>query len=440
MNASSIRSRWSRRDWLTRAVPASAALAATAFGQVVSAIEDDHPRSTPPDPRQGPPRKKIAAIVTAYYPRSHAYHIVGRFLWGYQFRGRHHRPPFQIVSLYSDQIAENDVGQALARRFDVRRSKTVADALTLGGDSIAVDAVLLIGEHGDYPTNAKGQKLYPRYELFERIVEVMERSKRPVPLFNDKHLSYDREKGARMVAECARLKIPLMAGSSLPTTWRRPELDLPIGSKISSALVAGYGPDEIYGFHGLETLQCMIERRLGGETGVKAVTGLRGDDVWKAGDSGVWSWDLLEHALGRSETLNPGDIRANVTKPFAIVVDYRDGLKGTVLLLNDQIADFNFAAVLADRPKPVSCGFILPGPPGANFFTPLTHHIETFFSTGVSPQPVVRTQLTGGILDVALSSALERGRRLETPDLALSYTPPADSGFAKGSPASPVSS
>ena len=438
MNPSSNPPRWTRRDWLTRVLPGGAAIVATTCGRTAFAREDDHPRSSPPDPKIGPPRKKVAAIVTTYYPRSHAYHIVGRFLWGYQFQGRHHRPPFEIASMYCDQIAENDVGQGLARRFDVRRAKTVADALTLGGDSLAVDAVLLIGEHGDYPLNAKGQKLYPRFELFERIVEVMERSKRSVPLFNDKHLSYDRHKAARMVEECERLKIPLMAGSSLPVTWRRPELDLPLGSKITSALVAGYGPDEIYGFHGLETLQCMVERRIGGETGVKAVTGLRGEAVWKAGDAGVWSWDLLEHALGRSDTLNPGDVRVNVLKPLAIVVEYRDGFKGTVLLLNDQVADFNFAATLADRPKPVSCGFLLPGPPGANFFTPLTHHIETFFSTGVSPTPLVRTQLTGGILDVALSSALDNGRRIETPDLSLPYSPPADPGFAKGSPTSPA--
>ena len=438
MNETSNPPRWTRRDWLSRVVPAGAAIAATSFGRDLFAVEDKHPRSTPPDPRDGPPRKKVAAVVTTYYPRSHAYHIVGRFLWGYQWQGGHHRPPFEIVSMYCDQIAKNDVGQELTRRFDVRRSKTVADALTLGTDSLAVNAVLLIGEHGDYPNNAKGQKLYPRYELFEPIAGVMERSKRSVPLFNDKHLSYDRAKAARMIDECKRLKIPFMAGSSLPVTWRRPELELPLNSKITSALVAGYGPDEIYGFHGLETLQCMVERRIGGETGVKAVTGLRGDAVWKAGDAGVWSWDLLEHALGRSETLNQGDIRLNVAKPFAVVVEYRDGLKATVLLLNDQIADFNFAATLADHPKPVSCGFILPAPPGANFFTPLTHHIENFFSTGISPYPVVRTQLTGGILNVAMTSASERGAASRNSRLGISYAPPADSGFAKGSPASPA--
>ena len=62
-----------------------------------------------------------------------------------------------------------------------------------------------------------------------------------------------------------------MAGSSLPVSWRRPELELTLDAPIEDALVAAYGPIEVYGFHALETLQTMVERRKGGETGVKAV-------------------------------------------------------------------------------------------------------------------------------------------------------------------------
>src|SRR5262249_6750796 len=146
------------------------------------------------------------------------------------------------------------------------------------------------------------------------------------------------------------LKFPFMAGSSLPTTWRRPELELPLESPVEDVLLACYGGLEIYGFHGLEALQVMAERRKGGETGIKAVTCLTGPEVWKAGDQGRWSWDLLEAALGRSETINPGDIRKNTgsfpmgtqprTPATAFLVEYKDGLKGTMLLLNGHIQDF----------------------------------------------------------------------------------------------------
>src|SRR5262249_11248553 len=156
------------------------------------------PRAEPP-PASPAPRKKVAAVVTSYYPRSHAYHIVGRFLWGYQWQGKHHQPPFEIVSLYTDQVPGNDQSRELAKRFGFRICPTVAEAVTVGTDSLAVDAVLLIGEHGSYPNNARGQKLYPRFELFEQIREVFEKSGRSVPVFNDKHLSYDREKARKMV-------------------------------------------------------------------------------------------------------------------------------------------------------------------------------------------------------------------------------------------------
>ena len=97
--------------------------------------------------------------------------------------------------------------------------------------------MLLIGEHGDYPYNAKGQKKYPRYEMFQKIVGVFGDSKKTVPVFNDKHLYYDRRKAFEMVATAKKMGFPMLAGSSLPVTWRRPELELPLGVKIKDALV-----------------------------------------------------------------------------------------------------------------------------------------------------------------------------------------------------------
>jgi hypothetical protein len=423
---------WDRRQWLQ-----AAGLAVLGSGGRLALGDGPGPRAIPPAPPAG--RKKVAAIVTTYHPRSHADHIVGRFLWGYFWQGRYHQPGFEVVSLHADQIAREDMSRRLAARFGFRTSPDVADALTLGSGKLAVDAVLLIGEHGNYPNNPRGQKLYPRFELFEQITRLFEASGRSVPVFNDKHLSYDHGKASRMVEASRRLKFPLMAGSSLPVTWRRPELELPMGTKIVDALVAAYGGDEVYGFHALETLQCMVERRPGGETGVAAVTAIQGQKVWEAGDKGDWSWDLLEHALGRSETRNVGDIKANVARPFAIRVEYLDGFKATVLLLNQHVADFTFAARVAGRASPESCLFALPDPPGANYFSSLAYRIEDFFTKGQPPYPVERTLLTGGILDHAFGSLQDGGRRVETPKLAIAYTPPADSGFARGGPSNPVS-
>jgi hypothetical protein len=192
----------------------------------------------------------------------------------------------------------------------------------------------------------------------------------------------------------------------------------------------------------------MLERRRGGATGVKAVTCLTGKEVWKAGDAGLWSWDLLEAALGRSETLNPGDVRHNTgsmgvgnmppTPPIAFLVEYRDGVRGTILLLNGHIQDICFAGRIRGESKPASCLFCLPAPPGAKFFDGLVSNIEKFLETGKPPYPVERTLLTGGILEAAMESHYRRGQRVETPELEVHYVAPADSGFSRAGVAAPV--
>jgi hypothetical protein len=410
----------------------------------------DLPRSQPPL-RPDKPAKKLAVVTTAYHYLSHAYHICGRFLHGYLRHGRMHYPDFGIAGMHVEQVRDNDLSRELSRKHGFTLYPDVDGALTLGGDKLAVDGVLLIGEHGDYPYNARGQKLYPRYELFRKVVEVFGRDGRSVPVFSDKHLSYDRKQAAEMLATARRFGFPLFAGSSLPVTWRRPELELPLGTPVREALVASRGELEIYGIHSLEALQCMVERRTKGQQGVKAVTCLEGDAVWKAGDEGVWSWELLEHALGRSPSLNVGDVRDNCRQfapppgrptflrgPIAFVVEYRDGLRATVLVLNGHVDDTTFAARLAGEKKPVSTLFYLPPPPGAAFLQALTIRIEDFLATGRTPYPIERTLLTGGILDAILESRIRDHRRLETPDLDVSYDPPADSGFLRGDETNPV--
>lgn len=422
---------------------AGAALAAGACLPGVLTAEE-HPRSQPPA-RPDKPAKKLAVVTTTYYYLSHAYHICGRFLHGYLRQGRMHYPDFGIAGMYVAQQGPRDLSRSLAKSHAFNLYPSPAEALTLGGDHLAVDGVLLIGEHGDYPYNEKSQKLYPRYELFQEIVKVFRRSNRCVPVFCDKHLSYDRRKAFAMAKTARELGFPLLAGSSLPVTWRRPELELPLKAPIQEALIASRGELEIFGIHALEALQCMVERRTDGQQGVKAVTCLEGDAVWKAGDAGLWSWDLLERALGRSPSLNVGDIRENcrhfVPKsdsptypdgPAAFIIEYRDGLKATVLLLNGHVDDTTFAARIKGRAKPASTLFYLPPPPGAAFLEALTMKIEDFLAQGRPPYPIERTLLTGGILDMALESCVQGHKRLETPDLDISYVPPEDSGFVRG--------
>ena len=91
--------------------------------------------------------------------------------------------------MYVDQTPEKDMSRDLAKKYGFTIYHTIADALTLGGDKLAVDGVLCIGEHGKYPNNDKGQILYPRRRFFEEVCKVFAKSKKSVPVFNDKHLA-----------------------------------------------------------------------------------------------------------------------------------------------------------------------------------------------------------------------------------------------------------
>src|SRR6516225_4185472 len=191
----------SRRDFLH----AAGLTVGAALGN--SLLAADLPRSQPP-PRPDRPAKKLAVVTTAYHYLSHAYHVCGRFLNGYLRDGRMHYPDFGIAGMHVEQQRDNDLSRELARKHGFTLYPDVAGALTLGGDRLAVDGVLLIGEHGDYPYNDKGQKLYPRYELFQKIIEVVRKSGRGVPVFCDKHLSYDRKQAREMLDTAHALGFP----------------------------------------------------------------------------------------------------------------------------------------------------------------------------------------------------------------------------------------
>jgi hypothetical protein len=242
------------------------------------------------------PRKRLAIITTVWRYLSHAQHMGDRFLVGYPWRGKWHRPAIDVVAIYVDQKPKDDQSTERAHDFGFEVYPTIPEALRRGGKELAVDGVLIIGEHGEYPRNEKGQILYPRYEFFRDVTRVFEQSGRAVPVFNDKHLSFSFAKAKEMVETSKRLKFPFLAGSSLPVTWRLPPIELPRGCVIDEALMVGVGASDPMDFHALEAMQCMVERRKGGETGVKRVQVVAGDSVWQAGRQGRWSHQLLEAA------------------------------------------------------------------------------------------------------------------------------------------------
>jgi len=374
-----------------------------------------------------PPRRlRVAAVYTVFRRRSHAFNILENFLEPYLFDGRRIDPGMDVVSFYADQEApERDLTQEVARRYRIGVYRTIAEALCAGGRELAVDAVLSIGEHGEYPVNDLGQTEYPRKRFFDECVAVMRRAGRYVPLFNDKHLSYRWDWAREMYDTSRRLGLPLMAGSSVPLAERRPTLELPADAVIEEAVSIHGGGVESYDFHGLEVLQSLVEARRGGETGVASVEFLQGDALWQAAEQGRWSIPLAEAAmateLGRSVPLR--EVRGvREGAAHGILLTYRDGLRGTVLKLGSGTTRWNFACKLAGDPRPRATHFYT-GPWGnRNLFQALSHAIQHHFREGRAPYPVERTLLTTGLVAAAMQSRAD-GRRLETPHLQIAYTP-----------------
>jgi hypothetical protein len=395
-------------------------------------------------PRSDEPLR-LAVIATVYRYLSHAQHFVDRFLVGYPYEGEWRRSNTKVVSMYVDQCPEGDQSVDRAREFGFGLYRTIPEALRCGGRQLAVDGVLIIGEHGDYPKNRLGQIQYPRYEFFKECVQVFEADGRSVPIYNDKHLSYSFDKAKEMVDDGHRLDFPILAGSSLPVTWRLPDLELPYDCDIEEALMIGVGGSDAMDYHALEAMQCMIERRRGGETGVASVQLVEGRKVWQLGDRGVWSKRLLEAALSRSDSpqgltledgrtqdlLGSGQIMELVENPAAYLIEFCDGLKATLLMINGAVRDYCFAAKLKGQADPVSCQFFLSPTPNVTYSACLVAKIDEMLETGVAPFPAERTMIVNGILESCLQSKNDGHKKRKTPHLHVGYRAPKASNHAR---------
>jgi hypothetical protein len=438
---------------------------------------------------------RLAIIGNAYHYGSKLQTIADRFLVGYPHNGDWHIPNIEVVSLYLEprlriggvaqptfhphavaksfedwhpQVAQSvqpptaaelhepqpvaeelsgtmaDLSLGRSKEFGFRLCSNIPEALRCGGDHLAVDAVLTIVEQVDYPRNDRDQILYPRYDFFQQCTQVFEDEGRAVPYFNHESLSFSFKEAQSMVATSERLKFPLLAGSAVPVTWRLPDIDIPLGAHIEEAIMVGVGSLEGMGFDALEAMQCMLERRRGGETGVKCVQLLEGDDVWAAGESGRWSKELLSSALSRSDApqgitlvdgrmqdmANSGVLPQLVKDPIAYFIEYNDGTRATLLMLTGADADFTFAARITGQ-GPFATQFFRSPAPNVTYSACLASKIEEMFMTRTAPYPVRRTLLTSGILEAGFLSRHRLNERLETPHLAVKYQPPTDSQYAR---------
>ncbi len=396
-------------------------------------------------------KPRVAALCSVYFAGSHADVILSRLLDGYTFDGALHESRIELASVYLEQLGSSDyepisradVGVNTLHAHGVPLFGSVGEALALGGDGVQVDGVLIIGEHGDYGWGEFEQKLYPRRRLFDASVASMVAAGRRVPVFVDKQLAWSYPDALSMVSDAERLGIPMLAGSSVPLTWRRPQgANWPPGRAATDALVIslaasepGCRPTEMSGFHNLEFIQSLLERRLGGETGVASVTAATGSRLSPVLASAAIDVEQL------GSTLAALSIRTDDPLAFVIscaddlfLIEYNDGTALTVINL-DLPGPHRIAGAVRGPTDSLVCEAWFADPAHGNF-TFLVRQIEHLMLTGRPQYPIERTLLTSGITEAALRARHER-RTIPTPHLALRYQAPpevADTGVDQPAP------
>lgn len=400
---------------LCRWLAMSVALAALMSGDLATPLQGA-------DDQDNAPRKPVAVVTTVYRHNSHGDMFVTRLLEGYSLDGRGPFPSLRLASLYVDQVPDNDLSRPMAAKHTFLLADAPQAALTLGGESLAVDGVLLIAEHGNYPKSETGQVQYPKRRLFSEVVKVFERSGRVMPVFIDKHLAHNWTDAKWIYDTAQRRKIPLMAGSSLPSYRRVPAVDVRRGEALKEIVAVGYGGTESYGFHTLEMMQCLAERRQGGETGVQSVACLTGEAVWQAGDRNHYDPELLDAALARNPNRRHPDrpLREVVKEPVLFSITYNDGLRASVLMLNGAVSEFS-VAWRNQGGRVESTRFALQDDRPYAHFTYLLKGIEKMMHSGHPTWPVERTLLTTGMLHAAMTSLNQHGHRIVTPHLDVRY-------------------
>ncbi len=371
------------------------------------------------------PTKNVAAIVTIYTHNSHADVIVSRLLQTDTLDGKGKDSPLRLVSLYTDQKPAGDISRMLAASHRFPIYDTIEGALTLGTGKLAVDGVLLVAEHGDYPKSRTGNTQYPKRRLWDETVKVFQRSGCVVPVFIDKHLA-DNWTDAKTIYDTAReMKIPLMAGSSVPGTWRKPPIDVARGQALREIVALSYHTTDAYGFHTLECVQALAEQRRGGETGIKAVQCLSATSVWKAADEKLFDPELFQAAWNRLPQSQQREkpLREAVANPSLLSIEYADGLRAHILELNGAVGEWTAAWRYAGDGPIESTQFWTQEARPAAHFTLLVNGIERMMLSGKPSWNVERTLLTSGALDALLLSRTEHDRRVETPYLNVKYQP-----------------
>jgi len=373
--------------------------------------------------------RKIAFLIEEFATGSPAQHILDRFLIGYSLHGSFHRIADLEVSVYLIVSSESDFGSR-HEDFGLRIEPTVEQAVA------NADAVVIVPRRPGAVAN----------EAFLNLA--LRNAPEGSACFVYGALANGLASARQFTALAASRKIALLASTPISVTWRLPPIDLTPGTPLSEALIVvqvsalaaqaspPFPPASLRGaeLHALEGLLPVIERRRGGETGVRSIRFLEGKGLWRAGDKGLWSQALLAAALSRSDTpqgnalldgrtedlVGLGLVPKLARNPRGWLLEHHDGLRSALLFLDGVVADYNFAVRALDG-SVISAQLLRGAPPAEQHFSRLTGIVEDFFRAGTTPWRIERNLLIAGLLETFAKPASLLGQTVRTDELSVTY-------------------
>ena len=357
------------------------------------------------------PKKRIAAITTAYFKYSHADDIITKFIEGYADRraaspaALRGREPAR-----SSSSPRRDIGRGMAARYGI----PLFDSARGGADAraareLAVDGVLLIGEHGDYPHQREGAAALP-------AAPALRGDRRGLPPLGAERAGLQRQAlllrlGRRRVDVRPVARAGLPDDGGLERAGRLAAAAAGVPARASRSTAPWRSASAASRPTGSTRSSCSRPSSSGGAAARRA---WRPCNAWKAPRPGTrprrgagaptCSPAALRHVPGRQ---GPGrgvaDLRRADPEAVVFLVEYGDGFRAAAYVARGLVAEFAFAAEVAGRAEPVGTWCEL-NKPQRDHFSFLCNHIEVMFRTGRPSYPVERTYLVTGMLAALMDS------------------------------------
>ncbi|NBV23386.1 MAG: hypothetical protein EBS05_15890 [Proteobacteria bacterium] len=371
-----------------------------------------------------PPPRQIAFLLDDFALQTPAQQLLDRFLLGYRRNGSFHKPDaFRVSYSLSPTGGEGGVrGRPSTEASSLLQQRVTGHGLQLTADlPTAVreaDALVIVPGIGSAS---------PPEPL---LAAALAHARRGTACFVFGALASSLATARTRAALANARQVTLASGTEWPLTWRLPQIDLPVRASLDEAIIVVQGPSPLAELQALDALLPILERRAGGERGVRQVKFLADRELWRAGDRREWSWPLLSSALSRSDSpqgdtlldgrtqdlVGLGVVPKLARNPRGWLLEHADGVRTALLVLEGVVADCNFALRLKDGSE-ISAQLFHAPVPGQEHFSPLAATLEDFFRTGQAPAPFARSLLTAGLLDACRQSAAQPGTWLRTPEI-----------------------